>query len=399
MHAQDDSRVKEHRADRASVTTRHGAKPPGGVPAAFDPLSGGALSPAALTAVQRAAGNAAATRMLQRATATEQQEGGQPSAGASPHQPYEQTVEEYRASGGPSKLYRSIRIESQLKFRADRATVTAEADGNLGAGMPAKEVSRIYQTLKEWPRTKNIEPVDANAAFTVAHHVGGDNYGTQYISFSPDYGRAADYAQHDFKLGPAENLEGARKPRSVRKWAPVIEIDIAKLGPGNRLVNLGNPNIAGLTNLKEVTDIASMASNDSEVLIKGAIPAGAVTKVYGVEDAVKSISLEARKNLIEQDFQLGKRPAWESAEQEEWDALYRRKVPDHFDEHFSHVRGEAEEEQEEHPSHGKRRMETTPPPRPGASAGEAGTKPNEPGKKPKKKKPKTGMLSFDPDAE
>ncbi len=44
MHAQDDSRVKEHRADRASVTTRHGAKPPGGVPAAFDPLSGGALS-------------------------------------------------------------------------------------------------------------------------------------------------------------------------------------------------------------------------------------------------------------------------------------------------------------------------------------------------------------------
>nr|BBJ55986.1 hypothetical protein SAVMC3_86150 [Streptomyces avermitilis] len=121
--------------------------------------------------------------------------------------------------------------------------------------------------------------------------------------------------------------------------------------------------------------------------------------MYGVEDAVKSISLEARKNLIEQDFQLGKRPAWESAEQEEWDALYRRKVPDHFDEHFSHVRGEAEEEHEEHPSHGKRRMETTPPPRPGASAGEAGTKPNEPGKKPKKKKPKTGMLSFDPDAE
>ncbi|MFH8973567.1 hypothetical protein [Streptomyces sp. NPDC017890] len=291
-----------------------------------------------VAAIQRTAGNTVATRMIQRASA----EDGQHSATQS-HQTYEQTVAEYTESGGPAKLYRAIRISSQIKRNENGSDVVAKADGDLGAGLSSSaEVTKLYQTLKQWPEAKNIEPVNANATFTVAHHVGGDNYGTQYISFSPDQARTVNYARYDFKSGPAENLDHAPKPFNVKRWAPVIEIDVTKLGSSVRLVNLANPAVFGQTNLPEHPDIGSMAKNDSEVLIKGTIPAGAVTKVFGVEDAIKEMDLAARKDLIEKEFQHGPRPQY-GEEQQDWDRRFKRTVPEHLQQHFGHLIEEPEE--------------------------------------------------------
>ncbi|MFE9924062.1 hypothetical protein ACFYQA_21530 [Streptomyces sp. NPDC005774] len=317
-----------------------------------------------VTAIQRTAGNTVATRMIQR-TPTED---GQHRATQS-HEAYEQTVDEYTKSGGPAKLYRAIRIATQIKRREKNSEIMAKADGDLGAGLsPAAEVTRLYQTLKNWPEAKDIEPVDANATFTVGHHVGGDNYGTQYISFSPHQDRSVSYARYNFKTGPAENLDyHTPKPRLVKNWAPVIEIDVNKLGSGVRLVNLANPAVFGQTNLSERLEIGSMAQGDGEVLIKGTIPAGAVTKVFGVEDAIKEMDLTARKELIEKDFAYGPRPRHEGAEQQDWDRVLKRTVPEHLQQYFGHLT-EQPEEDEYVPSsmsvaerHKRRAAEHTPP--------------------------------------
>ncbi|MFD0021279.1 hypothetical protein [Streptomyces sp. NPDC058382] len=294
-----------------------------------------------MAAIQRTAGNTAATRMIQR-TSTED---GQQSATQS-HQAYEQTVAEYTESGGPARLYRAIRIASQVKRREDRSTVVAPADGDLGAGLSSPaEVTRLYQTLKQWPEAKDIEPVDANATFTVGHHVGGDNYGTQYISFSPDQARSVNYAKYNFMDGPAENMDHfLPKPRRVKHWAPVIEIDVNQLGSGVRLVNLADPAVYGQTNLTERPEIGSMAAADREVLIKGTIPAGAVTKVFGVEEAIKEMDLAARKDLIEKDFKYGPRPA-HGAEQQDWDRGVKNIVPEHLQQYFGHLTEQPEEEE------------------------------------------------------
>ncbi|MER7054935.1 MULTISPECIES: hypothetical protein [unclassified Streptomyces] len=340
-----------------------------------------------VAAIQRTAGNAAATRMIQRVP----DEGGQQSATQS-HQPYEQTVAEYAKSGGPTKLYRAIRITSQAKRSEDKSTIMAKADGDLGAGLSSHaEVTRVYQALKQWPEAKDIEPVDANATFTVAHHVAGDNYGTQYISFSPDQAASTHYARYNFMAGPAENMDVAEKPRAVKNWAPVIEIDVSKLGSSVRLVNLADPAVFDQTNLAENQNIASMAKNDREVLIKGTIPAGAVTKVFGVEDAIKELDLAARKNLIEREFKFGPRPP-HGADRQSWDNMLKRNVPEHLQEYFGHLTEEPEED-EYVPftsGAGRKRQAAAPP--------QSESVVEQPAKKKKKKKQQSAaLLSFNMD--
>lgn len=381
MHTQDGTRVTEQRAGGARVTTPRRTPPPHPVPAVTDPRSRGALSPGSMAAIQASAGNAAAARTVQR-TATTQE----PATGTQPqHQPYEQTVAEYLAAGGPQKLYRAIRIESQVKRRQDASSVTARADGNLGEGISTSaEVKRIYQTLRQWPEGRDIEPVDPHATLTVAHHVAGDNYGTQYISFSPSRERATTYSRYNFKEGPAENLEYGQKPRRVKQWAPVIEIDVSGLGSGTRLVNLGDPAVHGQTNLAERSDIGSMATSDQEVLIKGTIPAGAVTKVFGVEDAIREMDLDARRNLMEREFRLGRR----ENDRETWDSMFEGNVPEHLRQYFQHLQEEPEEMAPRPAAPSRRRPASQSPVRPDDEPGTVVRKPK------KKKKANPNLLSF-----
>ncbi|NEB05158.1 hypothetical protein [Streptomyces sp. SID13726] len=385
MHAQDGTRATEQRAGRTPVKPPRGTTPPRPVPAGVDPRSWGAANPAAMGLIQGAAGNTVATAMVQRTQTAQETTAG-------PRSPsYEQTVAEYLAAGGPAKLYRSIRIESQVKRRQDRSTITASAEGNLGEGISApREVARIYQTLRQWPEGKDIEPVDSGATFTVAHHVAGDNYGTQYISCTPSRERATSYSKYNFKAGPVENLEGQLRPRLVRHWAPVIEIDVSRLGSGSRLVNLGDPGIHGQTNLAETSEIGSMATNDQEVLIKGTIAAGAITHVYGVEDAIREMDLDARRQLIESEFSYGRR----ETNREEWDALHRRNVPEHLQQYFQHLQEEPEESAAAPSAASRRRPAPPSPTLPEEASEPAASKPAK-----KKKKPNKNLLSFDMDDE
>ncbi|MEV0051260.1 hypothetical protein AB0H34_12270 [Saccharopolyspora shandongensis] len=205
--------------------------------------------------------------------------------------------------------------------------------------------------------------------------------------------RAIDYSRYNFKLGPEADMDRYRAKRSVIHWAPVIEIDVEKLGPGNRLVNLGDPGIVDQTNISENENIKSMAQNDREVLITGTIPAGAVTQVHDVEAMLRKMSEDARRQLLEFDYGLEKRPTWESNEQDQWDQAYRHKLPEYFDEHFQHVRQPPEGEREEPaPPAGRKRppaRQSPPPPDPLAAQDD---------KKPKKKQKRSKqLLSFDPD--
>jgi hypothetical protein len=383
MHTQDGTRVTEQRAGGARMTAPRRTPPPRPVPAVPDPRSRGALSPGSMAAIQATAGNAAAARAVQRTVTTQE-----PATGAQPqHQPYEQTVAEYLAAGGPQRLYRAIRIESQVKRRqgASASSVTATADGNLGEGISAPaEVKRIYQTLRQWPEGKDIEPVDPHATLTVAHHVAGDNYGTQYISFSPSRERATTYSRYNFKEGPAENLEYGQKPRRVKQWAPVIEIDVSRLGSGTRLVNLGNPAVHGQTNLAERSDIGSMATSDMEVLIKGTVAAGAVTQVFGVEDAIREMDLDARRHLMEREFRLGRR----EDDREGWDGLFQANVPEHLRQYFQHLQEEPEEVAAPPAAPSRRRPASQSPVRPDEESGNVVRKPK------RKKKANPNLLSF-----
>ncbi|MFG2792157.1 hypothetical protein [Streptomyces sp. NPDC048419] len=383
MHTQDGTRATEHRAGGAQVKTPRVTPPPGPVPAALDPRSKGALSPGSMATMQTAAGNTAASLMVQRMLTAQEP--------ATQHAPYEQSVAEYLASGGPAKLYRAVRIESQAKRREDKSEIVAGADGNLGEGISTRqEVTRIYQTLRQWPEGKDIEPVDSGATFTVAHHVAGDNYGTQYISFTPSQGRAVNYSKYNFKEGPAENLDYAQKPRLVKNWAPVIEIDVSKLGSGARLVNLGNPVIHGQTNLTERPEIGSMATTDQEVLIKGTVASGAITQVYGVEDAIRTMDLDARRQLMESEFRYGRR----EANPQEFDALLGRNVPDHLRHYFEHLQEEPEEAAPQPATASRRRPASQSPTRPDEAPEPLVTKPAK-----KKKKPNKNLLSFGSDDE
>ncbi|MFE7165873.1 hypothetical protein [Streptomyces sp. NPDC057616] len=380
MHTQDGTRATEHRAGGAQVKPPRATTPTQPVPA-IDPRSKGALSPGSMATIQTSAGNSAASLMVQRMLTAQQP--------AAQHASYEQSVAEYLAAGGPQKLYRAIRVESQVKRRQDTSAITATADGNLGEGIStSKEVTRIYQTLREWPEGRDIEPVDPTSTLTVAHHVAGDNYGTQYISFSPSRDRAVNYSRYNFKEGPAENLDYVQKPRLVKNWAPVIEIDVTKLGSGARLVNLGNPGIHGQTNLAERSDIGSMATSDQEVLIKGTIASGAITQVHGVEDSIKAMDLEARRKLMESDFRYGRR----DANPEEFDAMFRRNVPEHLQHYFAHLQEEPEEAAPAPAS--RRRPASQSPTRPDEAAEPVVKKPAK-----KKKKPNANLLSFGMDDE
>ncbi|MEU6268468.1 hypothetical protein [Saccharopolyspora shandongensis] len=397
MHAHD--RAPEHRVDSTPARAPRSTTSPR-VPAGIAQRPGSAPSPDLLLAVQRTAGNAAATRLVQRTAEAEQQSETSSSA-AQQGRAYELTPEQYREAGFPLKLYRSVRIRSSTKTQArTKERITAPPDGDLGAGIDPgtgisarNEVTRIYQTLKQWPDAKDIHPVDPNADLTVSHHVGGEDYGTQYISFTPDRDRAIEYSRYNFKLGPVGAMDRYRPKLAVIRWAPVIEIDVEKLGPGNRLVNLGDPGIADQTNINEKEYIKSMAQNDREVLITGTVPAGAVTQVHGVEDMLRKMSEDVRSELLKVDYKLEKRPTWESHEQEQWDRAYRLHVPEYFDEHFQHVRQPPEREHENPapPAGRKRPPARQSPPPPESLASQADKKP-----KKKQKRSKT-LLSFDPD--
>lgn len=407
MHDHDDTSTTARRAARTPVradrgatdtTGTLGATSSGPAPAVLDPRSRGAMSPGMLSVIQRTAGNSAASRMIQRTSTPTQdvpQSGAQSQAQS--HHPYEQTVAEYLRNGGPAKLYRAIRIASQIKRSVGGSEVTAKPDGNLDEGISTRaEVTKVYQLLKQWPETKSIDPVDTNAAFTVAQHVAGDNYGTQYISFSPDQAASAHYAKYNFKDGPAENLELGQTPRSVRYWAPVIEIDVTKLGSGVRLVNLADSTVYGQTDLPKWPEIGTMAKNDREVLIKGTIPGGAVTKVFGVEDVIKSMDLAARKHLIESEYRYGPRPPHGEAK-EDWDRGVKRIVPEHFHDYFAHLTEEPEDTYGPPVSvneRNKRRAAEITPSDPRSSSEPVVKKPPK-----KKKKQSANLLSFSMDDE
>ncbi|MDF3302973.1 DUF7587 domain-containing protein [Streptomyces tropicalis] len=383
MHAQENTR----RTDGRGGTPAPHRTAPAPHPALARRRQPGAVDAAVLPALQRAAGNAAATAAVQRAPGGPQT-AQQPATGV---RAYEQSVADYLKSGGPPVIYRAIRIQPQTKRDRDdpQASVQATADGNLGADAGRAERGRIYQTLEEWDPRHAIDPVGPAGNYTVAQHVGGNNYGTQYISCTPNLNQATDYAQYNYALGPAANQEGARRPRQVRDWAPVVAIDVTKLGSGNRLVNLGDPRIAAQTDLPGHSEIESMASNDREVLVKGSIPGKAVVRVHGVRGMIQAMQQEERTALVERDYGYGRRPAG-GPPREEWDRLFGRNVPEHFHEHFAHLLAEEESESESAPRGAVKREASASPPAPEASAPVV--------RRPKKKgKPKPGPLSFDPD--
>ncbi len=123
-----------------------------------------------------------------------------------------------------------------------------------------------------------------------------------------------------------------------------------------------------------------MASMDKEVLIKGTISGAAITGVTGVEQAVKEMSLDARKNLLEEGYRYGPRPKHEGPEQEEWDRMFQKNVPEGLREHFGHVTEEQLDEEPTPKARVKRQASSSPEPA------------RKPGGRPKKK-PKV-RLSF-----
>lgn len=246
-----------------------------------------------------------------------------------------QTPQEYadaedarNVDGGaaPSSLFRAVRSLPSVKNVAPSSAlpqmggsaqkVTANPDGGMFDGAGALAQQRQYHGLSAWPTSPAVGPpapsigaVDSTANEPVVRQVGGDNYGTQYISTSKHLAIACRATAYSW--AGAGGLGNLRPPRL---WGPVIQVDVRRLQTGRqRLYDLSSEGphrdalFAEARNAEtaHATDqIKGMADRDEEVLIEGAVPPEAIVRVWSVCEVLKLLVAQNPAFLDELRHQL-----------------------------------------------------------------------------------------------
>jgi hypothetical protein len=206
-----------------------------------------------------------------------------------------------RTKGEIRTVYRAIRIRVQDKNFGHRPEIQRRGvppEGDLFPDLRSQHMERMaaYQRLQHWPQDRSIMASDPDADLLPVQHVSGDDYAAQYISCSLDFARSRRCALTSY------TLQGDKRQRRPYEWAPVIQIDLARLPEASRIVDLTTVDArihAGFFELDgRAANVASLAESDREILITGSIPGEAIVQVFDTVSVVKAVDDELYQAIV-----------------------------------------------------------------------------------------------------